>query len=156
MTWPAFPHVAVVGSMTAATARLRGFHVDMVNESGDAEGLFDELMRTIESGAVCYPRSSLTLPPMPWGDVRIMSPIVYETTAIDFDRTIRERVDIAAVTSASAVRALGCVDVAMASIGRTTSNAIRKLGVEPRLEAHAPTFVALADAIAAHARSQSA
>ena len=54
---------------------------------------------------------------------------------------------IAAVASPSAVAALGGIDVPLASIGRTTSAAIRRIGRQPAVEAAQPTFEDLAAAI---------
>jgi uroporphyrinogen-III synthase len=80
--------------------------------------------------------------------VTIISPMVYETSQRDFDRSILDRVHIAAVASPSAVRAIGRVDLPLASIGPTTSAAIHELGTKPAVEAATPSFDALARAIA--------
>ena len=60
-----------------------------------------------------------------------------------------ERVEVVSVASPSAVEAAGPVDLPFASVGPTTSAALRKSGREPWLEAPTPSFDALASAIAA-------
>ena len=59
---------------------------------------------------------------------------------------------VVAVASPSAARAVGRVDLPFASIGPTTTGALRELDVEPWAEACEPTFTALAQAIAERAR----
>jgi uroporphyrinogen-III synthase len=54
-----------------------------------------------------------------------------------------------ALASPSAVKAIGRVNLPLASIGRVTSKAIRDLGLAPHVEADPPSFAALAGAIAA-------
>lgn len=58
--------------------------------------------------------------------------------------------DVVTVTSASAVHAVGPLVLPFASIGPSTSKALRELGVEPWIEAAEPNFDALASAIATH------
>ena len=141
------PSVAVVGDRSCAVAREAGFRVELVASGGGAASLFAELRDRVSSGTVCYPRSSLANAPEPWGDVRVRSPVLYETAARAFDRTVADRIDVVAVTSPSAVRAIGKIDKPFASIGPTTTAALAKLGIRPCVEASAPTFDALAAAI---------
>jgi uroporphyrinogen-III synthase len=99
----------------------------------------------------------------------LRSPILYETVPRAFNRAAVRRVAIAAVASPSAVDALAAafavtppaggstadaVDylaMPLASIGRTTSDAIHRHGREPAIEAAYPSFERLAEAIAAWA-----
>src|SRR5690554_1737851 len=101
------PRVAVVGKGTERLARMRGLRVEFVNEQGDADALWKALAREITSGIVLHPRSTLAPVPEQWSGVHVLSPAVYETMQIAFDRSIITRVDAAAVTSASAARSIG-------------------------------------------------
>lgn len=141
------PRVAVVGDASRRAALANGFRVEFVSAGGTRKNLFEELHTVAQSGTICYPRSSLAEVPSSWAGVQILSPILYETVSRPFDRKIVQRVDVVCVASPSAVEAVGPVDLAYASIGPTTSAAIRKLGKEPWVEAPQHTFVSLATAI---------
>lgn len=144
------PCVAVVGDRSREAASGAGFRVELVASDGGAAGLFAELRERVSSGSVCYPRSSLAKVPPPWGDVKVRSPLLYETTSRVFDRSVVDRIDVVAVTSPSAVRAIGRIDRPFASIGPTTTAALTELGIRPCVEASIPTFDALASAISGH------
>jgi len=141
------PHVAAVGDATATAAAARGLRVDLT-ANGGADALFALLRQRVTRGSVCYPRSSLADIPESWGDVTVSSPAVYETLPRDFDRAVMMRVNIAAMTSPSAVNVVGRVDLPMASIGPATTATIRAFGMEPQVEASSPSFDLLARAIA--------
>jgi uroporphyrinogen-III synthase len=146
--------VAVVGPSTRQAAARRGLHVAFECPEGTGEALWSTLLPRIKpSATICYPRSSLAHPPtIPAGlGVRLLAPILYETTPRDFDRSIVRRVDIVAVASPSAAEALADLRTHLpcASIGPTTSTALRRHHIQPWLEASPHTFVALAGAIAA-------
>jgi uroporphyrinogen-III synthase len=149
------PRVAAIGAATADAARRRGMRVELVAQTPTVQSLFAELLPRVEKHrtTVCYPRSSVAAatPPMP-APVRVLSPVVYETSPVGFDRGIVDRVDCMAVTSASAVRAIGATKLRAASIGRATSRALRDMGMCPWLESPRATFDALARAIADQAR----
>ncbi len=147
------PLVAVVGEASKKAALSKGLRVELVAEEGTGRSLFDKLRTIIQSGKVCYPRSSLASSPEPWGGIQLLTPVLYETVPRAFDRGLIERADIVCVVSPSAVRAVGSVDLPFASIGPTTSAAIRKLGKEPWLESPRPAFDALATAIAGRSAS---
>ncbi len=147
------PKVAVVGEPSRRAAAARGFRVELVSARGGGEGLFEELRERCTSGTVCYPRSSLAKPPPPWSSVQILSPVLYETVSRRFDRSVSHRVDIVSVASPSAVEAIGPVKLPFASIGPTTSTALRRIGIEPSVEAPESSFEALAAAIAGYADS---
>ncbi len=148
------PRVAVVGDVSREAARARGFRVELVSPTGTARGLFAELRAAVTAGRVCYPRSSLVPPPEPWKNVEILSPVLYETTPRAFDRGILDAVDVVAVASPSAVQAIGCVDLPCASIGPTTSAALRDIGIEPWIEAREKSFESLAESIAAQGEAE--
>ncbi len=146
------PKVAVVGESSAKAAQALGFRVELVSEGKDAKSLFNELQRIVTSGKVCYPRSSLAKPRDAWADVELISPVLYETTPREFDASVLDRIDIIAVTSPSAVTALYSAKLNLgahrfASIGPTTSTALRQINLEPWLEAPHRSFDSLADAI---------
>lgn len=156
------PNTAVVGEPSRRAALARGLRVQLVSSRGAGQSLFDELRARVKSGTVCYPRSSLAKAPPAWSGVEILSPVLYETVSRDFDRSVIERVDVIAVTSPSAVEALGVADgsplreasraslrdLSIASIGPTTSAALRQAGIEPAIEAPQRSFDSLARAIA--------
>jgi uroporphyrinogen-III synthase len=123
--------------------------VELVSAGGDGKSLFEELRRNVLGGKVCYPRSALVSPPQAWADVELSSPVLYETAPRPFDRSVIDRVDVVAVASPSAVEAVGRVDLPFASIGPSTSDALRRLGIEPWVEAAERSFDSLAETIAA-------
>jgi uroporphyrinogen-III synthase len=143
------PRVAVVAEPSRRVAEALGLRVELVSKGGDGKSLFAELREKATSGTVCYPRSALAASPEPWPGVELRCPVLYETTTRAFDRTVIERVDVVSVASPSAVRAVGPVDLPFASIGATTSAALRELGLEPWVEAPTPSFESLAAVIAA-------
>jgi uroporphyrinogen-III synthase len=148
------PRVAVVSEPSRRAAEARGFRVELVSPRGDGKSLFEALRATAKSGTVCYPRSALAKAPRPWSGVELVSPVLYEAVARTFDATVIDRVDVIAVASPSAVdaiKAAGCelAGRKFASIGPTTSAALRKHGIEPWCEPSEPSFEALSAAIAA-------
>ena len=145
------PRVAVVGQPSRALAEAKGLRVELLSPKGSGVSLFEELRRRTNTGKVCYPRSSLVQAPEPWADVELLSPVLYETTERAFDRTVVDRVDVVAVASPSAVSAVGRIDLPFASIGPTTSDALRAIGIRPWVQAREPSFRSLAAAIADHA-----
>ncbi len=142
------PQVAVLGDASRRAAEARGFRVVLVS-GGDAMSLFDELFSRPPRTTICYPRSSQAkLPDVPPG-VNLVSPVLYETVPLPFRRSVLEEADLVAVTSPSAVRAIGRVDLPFASIGQSTSATLRELGTTAWIEAPRPSFKSLARAIAA-------
>ncbi len=145
------PRVAVVGEASRRAAEARNLRVELVSADGTAAGLFRELADRAGGAAVLYPRSSLAeAPELPAG-VHVVSPVLYETTPRSWRPGVIEEVDVVAVASPSAVRAVGTVDLPYASIGPTTTAALRAAGIEPWVEAAEPSFEALARAIAEQA-----
>ncbi len=142
------PQVAVVGEPSRETAVQHGMRVGLMG-SGDGDSLFAVLRSMVTCGTVCYPRSSQATQREAWSGVQVQCPVLYETVKRDFDRSVIARVEVVSVASPSAVRAAGPLDLPFASIGSTTSAALRKIGREPWLESPAPSFDALATAIAA-------
>ncbi len=145
------PRVAVIGEESGRVARSRGFRVELISPRHGAKSLFDALEQVAQRGRILYPRSSRATQPRAWPGVELQSPVMYETTRRDFDQGVVDRVDVVSVASPSAVEAVGAVDRPFASIGPTTSAAIRALGVSPRIEAPKRSFRSLAQAIAAYA-----
>ncbi len=144
---PPGPRVAVVGESSRRAALECGLRVELVSRGGDAASLFEELASRMTVGKVCYPRSSLVEARPGWAGVELSCPILYQTVRRDFDRRIVERIDVVGVASPSAVQAVGRVDRPYASIGPTTSKALRGIGVTPTIEAPDRTFASLAAAI---------
>lgn len=142
------PRLAVVGDASRDAALARGMRVELVARDTTGKALFAELRELVHRGTVCYPRSSLAAPPDPWPGVRVVSPVLYETIPRAYDPTTVEHADVVAITSPSVVDALGDVDLPFASIGPTTSGALRGRGVEPWVEAAERSFESLAAAIA--------
>lgn len=146
------PRIAVVGEPSARLAKSFGLRVELISPDGHGAGLFAELHQLVKCGRVCYPRSSRVPVPRTWAEVKLDSPILYDTFTRAFDRSVVERVDVVAVASPSAVEAVGPVDLPFASIGRVTSEAVRHLGRQPWVEAASPSFKSLAAALAAARR----
>lgn len=149
------PLVAVVGEPSKIAAEARGFRVELVSGKGDGGSLFEELRLRTRKGKVCYPRSSLVWPPNAWPDVDIISPILYETATRDFDRSVIENVDVVCVGSPSAVEAVAPLELPFASIGPSTTKALKRLGIVPWIEAPHRSFASLAKAIADQAGANS-
>ena len=151
------PQVAVVGEASRRLAESLGLRVALVAADGHGETLFAQLRERVTSGVVCHPRSALAAVPSEWATplttrepIEFRAPVLYETTPREFDRTVAQRCALAAVASPSAVAALAGIDVLLASIGRTTTAAIRRQGRAPVVEAATPSMEALAEAIRAY------
>lgn len=140
--------LAVVGESSRRLAEARGFSVAIVSSSRDAASLFAELQSRVDRGRILYPRSDLAAVPLEWSGVELICPVFYTTERCEYDRTVVEQADVATVTSPSAVEAIATLDVKFASIGPSTSKALRSAGKQPWLEAPQRTFASLAQAIA--------
>lgn len=140
--------VAVVGHSSRRLAEERGFRVELVSPHLDAASLFSELRARAIRGRILYPRSALVEAPESWDGVELISPIYYKTEPCSIDSTMVANADIATVTSASVVDVIANRDIRFASIGPSTSRALRAHGKEPWVEAHDRTFESLARAIA--------
>jgi uroporphyrinogen-III synthase len=152
--------VAVVGEASRAAAEARGLRIGLVGADGTGEGLWHRLRQAVSSGVILYPRSERAEVPAPWAEVRIEAPVLYTTSARDFDRSVAGRVAVAALASASAADAMRALAPRprLATNGRSTTRVLVRLGLEPWLESPAPTLDALAAAIAdgiAQPRSES-
>lgn len=145
------PRVAVIGEASSRVARSRGFRVELISPQHGAKSLFDALKKIAHDGRILYPRSSRAAPPQAWQGIKLESPVMYETVAHQFDRTVIDRVDVVSVASPSAVEAVGAVDRPFASIGPATTSALNAIGVTPKIEAPERSFRSLAQAIAAYA-----
>ncbi len=160
------PRVAVVSESSRRAAEAEGFRVELVSPGGDGKSLFAELRKKATQGKVCYPRSSLAKAPDPWQEVELLSPVLYENVARDFDQSVIDRVDIVSVTSPSAVKAIRAPSASagrfsrpgaarptlrglrFASIGPSTSAALRRFDIEPWVQAAERNFESLAISIA--------
>lgn len=144
--------VAVVGAASAKLARLHGFDVALVGSDGHGETLRKEMAAQIDAGTVWNARSSEARPLARWSSrVTLRDVVLYETVARPFDAGVAARVDVVVCASPSAARSLGKTDLPVASIGRSTSAALRRLGIEPVVEAVPPSFAALAAALQRYA-----
>ncbi len=141
------PRVAVVAEPSRKAAEAHGLRVALVSPGGDGKSLFAELRKQAAGCRVCYPRSSLVKAPDAWPGITLESPVLYETAPRVFDAGVIDRVDVIAVASPSAVRAIGPVALPFASIGPTTSAAVREAGRQPWVESPSPSFESLASAI---------
>lgn len=142
------PQVAVVSEASRRAADTRGLRVALISEGGTAKSLFDELFRMAQGQTICYPRSSQATPPETPTDIKLVSPVLYDTLACEYRESIVDEVDIVSVTSASAVRAVGVVKLHYASIGPSTTAALCEIGIEPWVESPQPSFDSLAETIA--------
>ncbi len=143
------PQVAVVSEASRRAAEARGFRVVLMSKENTAKSLFDELLNVAQDKTICYPRSSQTTPPNDPTGIELVSPVLYETNAREYRKSVVDEVDIVTVTSTSAVRAVGVVELLYASIGPSTTTALRKIGVQPWVESPQPNFDSLAEVIAA-------
>jgi uroporphyrinogen-III synthase len=154
---PTSAHVAVVGEATARACRDMGLAVDLVSPHATGASLWPVLWPRVGPGArVFYPRSSLAeVPPRPPA-IQLIAPVLYRTEPRQFDAGIARRVDVVTLASPSAVRRIAGIEElpAGASIGPTTSAAMREHGIPVWVESPAHTFDDLAAAIAAALRTQ--
>jgi uroporphyrinogen-III synthase len=140
--------VAVVGESSARAARARGLRVELVAE-GTGASLWRDLEAMLAGGErICFPMSSLGAEPP--GHLEVDSFVLYRTEARTFDAARVAGVQAAAVCSPSAARVVGAMErpPRCASIGPTTSVALRQLGIEPWVEPPRATFEAMAEIIA--------
>ena len=144
--------LAVVGEASRRAAERCGLQVHLVGADGTGAGMWSALSERLAGArTVCYPRSSAAAEPPDLPGVSVVSPVFYEMAVREFDRGVAGSVDAVAVTSPSAARAMRLLDgppPPCASIGTTTSAALRRCGIEPWLEAPEPSLANLAAAIA--------
>ncbi len=156
MELASIPRVAVVGEASQAAALARGFRVKLVSKKRTGLNLFAELRPMAIGKRVVYPRSSLAAVPTGMDEMlSFAAPILYETSARDFDETVLADVQMITLTSASAARALDArlplasLGVPLASIGVTTTVAIEECQGKARIQALTPSFIEFARVIAA-------
>lgn len=142
--------VIAVGERTAQEARARGYDVIHVGDD-DAESLLPVLRELASHRAVWHPCSLLSVPLTDSQLLDLRSIPVYDTMTRAYEPSSPEHVDLAIVTSPSAVAPLARLGIPLASIGETTSRAIRAAGLVPVVEAAQPTFESLAAAVADYA-----
>ena len=164
--------IACVGAATAKKVEECGASVKRIAENAQAEYLV-ALLRDFENmrGArVLYPRADRARPTLVDGlralGAEVEEVVAYRTVsaaggAIVAQVLARGDCDAVALASASAAEALAelfpgdelssmAARVAFASMGPTTSEAMRRVGIEPRVEAGERTFEGLARALADH------
>lgn len=169
----AHPRIAAVGSATAARLRDSGAPPDVVADKPGARGLAAALARSgsLEGVHVMWPRSDRARPELAerlraFG-ARVTEVAAYRTELLssprleDFQRLLAEgrlaAIAFLSPSSASGLAAaLGASDLGLlvgralvASIGPTTSAALRELQAPPQIEASRPGVEALAAALAA-------
>lgn len=143
--------VAVVGVASQKLAESRGLRVERTSPDQTARGLFRSLdADPARARRVLYPRSSKATPPK-CTSIHVDSPVLYETVQVPFDQTIAQRTDVVCLTSPSAAQAVASISPLplCASIGPTTTAALRARSIEPWLESPEPNFTQIAAAIAA-------
>jgi uroporphyrinogen-III synthase len=158
--------LAVVGEASRRAAEARGWRVALT-AGGTGADLWSSLeAREVRGRRILFPRSSLSAAPPALAGAIIHAPVLYETRARAFDVNRVRDVAAAVVASPSAVSAIfgagegartggggaavgwWLLRVRFASIGPTTTGALRAAGVEPWVEAAGPEFRALALQIA--------
>jgi uroporphyrinogen III methyltransferase / synthase len=165
---------AAIGEATAEAMRAYGLRVDVVADEYRAESVAEALAREpLHGKRVLIPRAWVAREVLPerlraaGADVDVAP--VYKTVPDDEGGAIAraalaQGVDVVTFTSASTVHgfftAIGDAreklrDVQIASIGPITSEALRKEGFAPAIEASPYTVPALVEALARH-RAQSA
>jgi uroporphyrinogen III methyltransferase / synthase len=165
------PHVAVIGSATSEEALSVGFipRYEAVESRGEVLAL--ELLEQVRGKRVFLPRSDradTTLPrALREAGAEVVEVVAYRTIAPpSFDVKVLEairggRVDVITLFSPSAYQQLAeeigvetlrqqSVKIAIASIGPTTSGAIRRDGLEVAIEAASASAEALCEAILAY------
>jgi len=169
------PHVAAIGSATSDEAWSAGFIPQYEAEDPSGEGLARELAGQVARKRVLLPRSDQADARLPEAlrnaGADVTEVIAYRNVAPSFDPkvldAIREgAVDVITFFSPSAYRHLAAEigvetllrqsgKILLASIGPTTSNAIREDGLQVAIEAQAASAAALAKAIEDRFRERS-
>jgi uroporphyrinogen III methyltransferase / synthase len=157
--------VAAVGDTTAAELRARGIAPDIVPDKFQSIALLPLVPHGVRTAVIraAEGREELIDELRKRGS-EVDLGIAYRTKAADYDldelRASLSALDAVTFTSASTVehffgkltpeeRAAVAQRAVLASIGPTTSEAIRKLGFEPSIEAKNATIAALHDAVVA-------
>lgn len=169
------PRVAAVGSGTAARLRETGATVDLVGYGTGgaslARTLIDAEGEGLRGARVLWPRSDQALSDLAErleaAGARVVAPVAYRTLparpdAIGWFVDALERGDVDAVAFLSPSAAFGLAAAleardlgrlrrraTVASLGPTTSAALRSLGAPPQVEAPHPDPLALAEALLA-------
>ncbi|MCU0675361.1 MAG: uroporphyrinogen-III C-methyltransferase [Myxococcota bacterium] len=159
--------VVVVGAQTAAALRAHGVRADVIASEQRGEGVLDALLADLRPGSrVLLPRADEAREVLPEG-LRAAGHTcdvvpVYRTVPIDDEGRARVRAECAeceavTLTSGSTVDQLvAAVGVealhgkVLASIGPVTSDALRRHGLSPTVEAREPSLAGLVDALATH------
>ncbi|MDD5544555.1 MAG: uroporphyrinogen-III synthase [Acidobacteriia bacterium] len=158
--------IATVGAATARQLEALGFQVDLVPEKFHASGLLAAWSGDLAGQKFLLPRGDLARPELPEGlrarGALVREVVVYQTRelldqeAAWVDRLRQGEFDVVTFASPSAVESF--VDIAghgedvrtrltAASIGPTTSKALREHGLEVAMEAATSTWEGLKEAI---------
>ena len=140
-------HVAVVGAATRRAVETRGGACSLQGPGPGVDALLAALRNMSPKGRVLYARSNLARLPKDHGFHTLDAPVVYVTAPIPFNGDRVAMADVIAVTSPSAVAVLKDDERPFASLGPTTSDALRLHGRHLWLESPTPSFGALAQAI---------
>lgn len=174
MSWPGVaPKVACVGASTAIEVERWGLTVDCLARNAGSEGLLEDMRALgIPAGAqILYPRAEDARPVLARG-LRAMGLDVTEVVAYRSEsagdvaelRALLTKPSLKAITfcSPSATVPLAKLEAderrrlgenfIVASMGPTTSEALRALGIVPRVEARERTFEGFARALAEFVR----
>lgn len=177
---PGRPRVAAVGRVTAEHAAQAGLALEVVADAAGGRALAEALRAAVGSALrgtrVLWPRAEIARRELAealhaWGAF-LVDPVAYRTVPLRPARSVqamrlllRGGVDAVAFLSPSSARsldaALGGAGLralrgrsALASIGPTTSAALRALGAPPDLEAEEPSGAGLAAALLARLASR--
>ena len=153
-------NIAVIGDASRKAAHERGFNVAFSPSTPTGAALFRELAAMVtpvgpsterpapgNAVRIWYPRSAAADPPTLPDHITCISPILYETAAIPYDKKLTASADMIALASPTAVRSIDSIDAPCACIGPTTTAALIERGVTPAVIATQPTFKDLAAAI---------
>lgn len=160
--------IAAVGPVTAKAAGTAGFTVQFVSPEAHGEGLAAGLRAEMKGKRVLLPRSDRARPELPAAlrdaGAEVVEVTAYRTAACEeaqaetLERVLRGEVDVITFASPSAFERLAelcgieplrglATNIAFATIGPVTAEAIRHAGLPVAVEAEQPTSAGFAAAI---------
>ncbi len=180
--WPwasaAAPRIGAVGPSTSLALARQGVRVSLCPSRAGAGPLARAVIEaeggTLEGRSVLWPRSEIARPELAdllrAARARVVDPVVYRTTEVDPEHLLdlvaevrSGRIDAVTFLSPSSVASLAAAmpdgtlsllagRTLVASIGPTTSSALREMGAPPDVEALRPSGMDLGIAVANHLR----